>query len=123
LNDSTTLKSSFLSNTTGNLFNTPLSAPSNLLSLNNPLGTLSSPMKTLALEGSPTHSSSLSSHSLIVTNRTLAASKIISSWNNTSYSNFNSISSHVTSPQLVGRNLTGNQTIHSNTKNPFEGIY
>jgi len=123
LNNPTPLKSSFLSNTIRNTFYTLLSAPNNPLILNNPFRTLSSPMKILALEGSPAHSSSLSSHSPIVTNRTLAASKIISSLNNTSYNNFNSIPSHVTSPQLVETNLTGNQTIHSNTKNPFEGIY
>jgi len=122
-NNFTPLKSSFLSNTISKTFNTPLGAPNNPLILNNPLGTLSSPMKILVLEGSLAHSSSLSSHSPIITNRTLAASKIISSLNNTSYNNFNSIPSHVTSPQLVETNLTGNQTIHSNTKNPFEGIY
>jgi len=97
-NNFTPLKSSFLSNTISKTFNTPLGAPNNPLILNNPLGTLSSPMKILVLEGSLAHSSSLSSHSPIITNRTLAASKIISSLNNTSYSNFNSIPSHVTSP-------------------------
>ena len=49
-NNFTPLKSSFLSNTISKTFNTPLGAPNNPLILNNPLGTLSSPMKILVLK-------------------------------------------------------------------------